>query len=152
MLLTYGATEYTTSAAQPLRDGEVRWGSCGLRIPYTEVRAVQLDREGNIARFCKPDEQGVICVRGPGVTPGYTDPKHNVGVFTKDGFFRSGDVGRIDPDGYLWITGRLKDMIAVGGFKVFPSQVEAVLHHLKLQLTNGSQQHQAARRVKPRLA
>jgi fatty-acyl-CoA synthase len=135
MLLTYGSTEYTTSAAQPLREGEVRWGSCGMRIPYTEVRAVELDREGNIQRFCDPDEQGIIAVRGPGVTPGYVDPKHNAGVFTKDGFFKSGDVGRIDRDGYLWITGRVKDLIIRGGHNIDPLMIEdaikkhpAVLH------------------------
>ena len=135
MLLTYGATEYTTSAAQPLRDGEVRWGSCGMRIPYTEVRAVELDRDGNIQRFCNTDEQGIIAVRGPGVTPGYVDPKHNIGVFTKDGFFKSGDVGRIDADGYLWITGRVKDLIIRGGHNIDPLMIEdamkkhpAVLH------------------------
>ncbi len=135
MLLTYGSTEYTTSATQPPRAAEPRWGSTGIRLPYTEVRTVELDREGNIARFCGPDEPGLVAVKGPGVTPGYVDPKHNEGVFTQDGFFKSGDVGRIDTDGYLWITGRVKDLIIRGGHNIDPLMIEdaikkhpAVLH------------------------
>ena len=135
MLLTYGSTEYTTSATQPPREGEPRYGSTGLRLPYTEVRTAVLDREGNIERFCAPDEPGIVVVRGPGVTPGYVDPKHNVGVFTRDGFFKSGDLGRIDPEGYLWITGRAKDLIIRGGHNIDPLMIEdamtkhpAVLH------------------------
>jgi len=69
-------------------------------------------------------------VRGPGVTPGYVDPKHNVGVFTRDGFFKSGDVGRIDADGFLWITGRVKDLIIRGGHNIDPRVIEdGLLNH-----------------------
>ena len=135
MLLTYGSTEYTTGATQPPRDGELRYGSTGLRYPYTEVKAVELDHDGNIARVCGPDELGIVAVRGPAVTPGYVDSKHNIGVFTRDGFFKSGDVGRIDSDGYLWITGRVKDLIIRGGHNIDPIMIEdaikkhpAVLH------------------------
>jgi fatty-acyl-CoA synthase len=135
VLLTYGATEYTTGATQPPREGDPRYGSTGLRVPYTHVRAVELDAEGNIQRFCEPDELGIIVVKGPGVTPGYVDPKHNVGVFTRDGYFKSGDCGRVDKDGFLWITGRVKDLIIRGGHNIDPQTIEhairkhpAVLH------------------------
>jgi fatty-acyl-CoA synthase len=127
MLLTYGSTEYTTSATQPPRDGEPRYGSTGLRLPYTEVMTAELDRDGNIARFCKPNEPGIVVVKGPGVTPGYVDPKHDVGIFTRDGYFKSGDVGRIDPEGYLWITGRVKDLIIRGGHNIDPLMIEDAL-------------------------
>jgi fatty-acyl-CoA synthase len=127
MLLTYGSTEYTTSATQPPHDGEVRHGSTGLRCPYTDVKTVQLDASGDIARICERNEPGVVVVKGPGVTPGYVDPRHNVAIFTRDGYFKSGDVGRIDDDGYLWITGRVKDLIIRGGHNIDPLIIEDAL-------------------------
>jgi fatty-acyl-CoA synthase len=135
VLLTYGATEYTTGATQPPREGDPRFGSTGLRVPYTYVRPVELDNEGNIKRFCEPNELGIIVVKGPGVTPGYVDPEQNIGIFTKDGYFKSGDCGRVDDDGFLWITGRVKDLIIRGGHNIDPQTIEhairkhpAVLH------------------------
>lgn len=135
VLLTYGSTEYTTGATQPPREGDPRYGSTGLRVPYTQVRPVELDAEGNIARFCGPNELGIIAVKGPGVTPGYVDPHQNIGIFTKDGYFKSGDCGRVDDDGFLWITGRVKDLIIRGGHNIDPQTIEhavrkhpAVLH------------------------
>ncbi len=135
VLLTYGSTEYTTGATQPPREGDPRFGSTGLRVPYTQVRPVELDAEGNIARFCDTNELGIIVVKGPGVTPGYVDPAQNVGIFTKDGYFKSGDCGRLDEDGFLWITGRVKDLIIRGGHNIDPQTIEhairkhpAVLH------------------------
>ena len=127
VLLTYGSTEYTTGATQPPRVENPRYGSTGLRYPYTSVRTVELAQNGEIARFCGPNEPGVVVVKGPGVTPGYVDPKHNAGVFTRDGYFRSGDVGRIDEDGYLWITGRVKDLIIRGGHNIDPLAIEDML-------------------------
>ncbi|MCC6474501.1 MAG: acyl-CoA synthetase [Burkholderiales bacterium] len=127
VLLTYGSTEYTTSATQPPREGDPRYGSTGFRLPYTRVETVELDRDGNIARVCGPDEPGIVVVKGPGVTPGYVDPKHNAGVFTSDGYFKSGDLGRIDADGYLWITGRVKDLIIRGGHNIDPMTIEDTL-------------------------
>ncbi len=124
VLLTYGSTEYTTGATQPPREGDPRFGSTGMRVPYTQVRPVELDAEGNIARFCATNELGIIVVKGPGVTPGYVDPAQNVGIFTRDGYFKSGDCGRIDEDGFLWITGRVKDLIIRGGHNIDPQTIE----------------------------
>ena len=126
-LLTYGATEYTQSICQAPRDGEPRYGSVGLRFPYSQVKTVKLDRAGEIERECTAGEAGIVVVRGPSVTPGYVDPKHDQGAFTKDGFFKSGDVGRFDADGYLWITGRVKDLIIRSGHNIEPSIIEDVL-------------------------
>jgi fatty-acyl-CoA synthase len=126
-LLTYGATEYTQSICQAPRDGEPRYGSVGLHFPYSEVKTVRLDSNGEIERECAPGETGIVVVRGPSVTPGYVDPKHNVGAFTKDGFYKSGDLGRFDADGYLWITGRAKDLIIRSGHNIEPSIIEDVL-------------------------
>jgi fatty-acyl-CoA synthase len=129
MLLTYGATEFTAAAAQaPRDDGEPRYGSAGIRYPYTQVKAVELDASGEIVRECAPNVLGMIVVKGPGVTPGYVDPKQNVGVFTRDGYFKTGDVGRIDEDGYLWITGRVKDLIIRSGHNIDPRVIEDSLN------------------------
>jgi len=127
VLQTYGATEYTQNVCQAPRDGDPRFGSSGFHLPYTEVRVVELDAGGNIKRDCGVDEIGVVVVKGPSVTPGYLEPKYNAGVFTRDGCFNSGDLGRFDADGYLWITGRVKDVIIRGGHNIDPSVIEETL-------------------------
>ena len=69
----------------------------------------------------------MVVVKGPSVTPGYLEPKYNEGVFTRDGWFNSGDLGRFDADGYLWLTGRVKDVIIRGGHNIDPSVIEETL-------------------------
>jgi fatty-acyl-CoA synthase len=129
VLLTYGATEYTQNVTQAPRDGDPKYGSPGLRLPYTQVRTVELDGD-RITRECAVDEIGVVVVKGPSVTPGYLDPQYNEGVFICDGWFNSGDLGRFDADGYLWLTGRVKDVIIRGGHNIDPSViVETLLKH-----------------------
>jgi fatty-acyl-CoA synthase len=127
VLLTYGATEYTQNVTQAPRDGDPKYGSPGIRLPYTQVKTVELDDNGHVRRECKTDEIGVVIVKGPSVTPGYLDPKYNAGIFTADGWFVSGDVGRFDADGYLWLTGRIKDVIIRGGHNIDPTVIEETL-------------------------
>jgi fatty-acyl-CoA synthase len=126
VLLTYGATEYTQNVTQAPRDGDPKYGSPGIRLPYTQVRTVELDGD-TIKRECGVDEIGVVVVKGPSITPGYLEPKYNEGVFTHDGWFNSGDLGRFDADGYLWLTGRVKDVIIRGGHNIDPSVIEETL-------------------------
>ncbi|HEY3916555.1 MAG TPA: acyl-CoA synthetase [Stellaceae bacterium] len=126
-LLTYGATEYTANVTQAPRDGDPRYGAAGIRIPYTQLRAVKLDAGGGIERDCAVDEIGVVLIKGPGVTPGYVDARFNPGLFSADGWFVSGDVGRFDRDGYLWLTGRVKDVIIRGGHNIDAALIEDVL-------------------------
>ncbi|HZD61331.1 MAG TPA: AMP-binding protein, partial [Xanthobacteraceae bacterium] len=73
VLLTYGATEYTQNVTQAPRDGDPKYGSPGIRLPYTQVRTVELDGD-RIKRECEVDEIGVVVVKGPSVTPGYLEP------------------------------------------------------------------------------
>jgi len=126
VLLTYGATEYTQNVTQAPRDGDPKYGSPGIRLPYTQVKTVELVGDV-IKRECAVDEIGVVVVKGPSITPGYLEPKYNEGVFTRDGWFNSGDLGRFDADGYLWLTGRVKDVIIRGGHNIDPSVIEETL-------------------------
>jgi len=57
---------------------------------------------GEVERECKLGEPGLLILKGPSITPGYVDPKYNEGLYTLDGWFKSGDLGRFDEDGYLW--------------------------------------------------
>lgn len=126
-LLTYGATEYTANVTQAPRDGDPRYGAAGIRIPYTHLRTVKLDERGGVERDCVTDEIGVVLIKGPGVTPGYVDERFNRGLFSPDGWFTSGDLGRFDQDGYLWLTGRVKDVIIRGGHNIDAVLIEDVL-------------------------
>jgi fatty-acyl-CoA synthase len=126
-LLTYGATEYTANVTQAPRDGDPRYGASGIRIPYTQLRIVKLHERGAIERDCATDEIGTVLVKGPGVTPGYIDERFNRGLFSPDGWFVSGDLGRFDKDGYLWLTGRVKDVIIRGGHNIDAVLIEDVL-------------------------
>ena len=127
MMASYGATEYTQNVAQPPRDGDARYGSAGLRLPYTQIKIVDIDDAGNITREHGVDEIGLVVVKGPSVTPGYVDDEANKGILLPDGWFNSGDLGRIDADGYLWITGRAKDIIIRGGHNIDPTVIEDTL-------------------------
>ena len=127
MMASYGATEYTQNVAQPPRDGDPRYGSAGLRLPYTQIKIVEIDDAGRIAHEHGIDEIGLVVVKGPSVTPGYVEAEANKGILLPDGWFNSGDLGRIDADGYLWITGRAKDVIIRGGHNIDPTVIEETL-------------------------
>ena len=124
----YGLTECAGVASCNPYEGEERPGTIGQPIPATRVRL--LDRE-DPTRDAAPGEPGELAIQGPQVMQGYWNrPEAAASAFAQrpDGrWLRTGDVATIDAQGYISIVDRIKDMIAVGGFKVFPSQVEAVL-------------------------
>ena len=98
-------------------------GFIGLPVSGTEVRI--LDDAGNEVPFGTPGE---ICIRGPQVMAGYWNkPEETKNVMTADGFFRSGDIGIMNADGFTKIVDRKKDMVLVSGFNVYPNEVEEVL-------------------------
>jgi fatty-acyl-CoA synthase len=130
VLATYGATEFTQNVSQCPKDGDPKYGSGGLRIPYTQIRAVILDDNGKIVRDCKTDEIGAVIIKGPSITPGYVDESFNKGMFV-EGWINNGDLGRIDADGYLWLTGRAKDLIIRGGHNIDPTMIEETLRRHK---------------------
>jgi fatty-acyl-CoA synthase len=124
----YGMTEATCLIAFNPAEGERKIGSVGLPVPYTEVRIMECGADGTVERECASGETGEICVRGPGVFAGYTEAALNAGLFAEPGhYLRTGDLGRFDADGYLWITGRAKDLIIRGGHNIDPALIEEAL-------------------------
>ncbi|GAB2450532.1 class I adenylate-forming enzyme family protein [Nocardia tengchongensis] len=100
-----------------------RPGSVGLPAVSVEVRVVDLDDPN---RFAAAGQAGEIRVRAPHMTIGYHDPAHADGAFV-DGWLNTGDIGYLDEDGYLFIVDRKKDMIIVGGFNVYPREIDETL-------------------------
>ncbi|MEM1087779.1 MAG: acyl-CoA synthetase [Pseudomonadota bacterium] len=118
----YGLTEGTVlSTANPLK-GERKIGSIGLRAPYQQVKCGSIDPETGKVTDCEPDEVGSILIKGPNLFPGYLGLKDY--GFTADGWFDTGDLGRMDGDGYFWLTGRSKDIIIRGGHNIDPAIIE----------------------------
>jgi non-ribosomal peptide synthetase component E (peptide arylation enzyme) len=119
---TYGLTELPTMATGPFSDPLRRNETTeGQSIGHNEVRI--LDEHGaDVA----PGVAGEIVCRGPELFVGYLDPANNEGAFTDDGWFRTGDLGTLDADGFLTVVGRLKDIIIRGGENISPAEVELV--------------------------
>ena len=125
ILERYGMTECGMSTSNPL-DGERRAGTVGFPLPGVDLRVAG---DGGVP--LGPGEIGNIEFRGPNVFSGYWRmPEKTAEEFTADGFFRSGDVGRISGDGYVAIVGRGKDLIISGGFNVYPKEVEHLIDRL----------------------
>ncbi|MEM6354368.1 MAG: acyl-CoA synthetase, partial [Pseudomonadota bacterium] len=124
----YGMTEATCLVSINPPHGERKIGSVGLPIPYTDVKIFDCGTEGDIKRECGVDEVGEICVLSPGVFPGYAEEAKNRNLFAgPDKYLRTGDLGRIDADGYVWITGRAKDLIIRGGHNIDPAVIEEAM-------------------------
>ncbi len=123
----YGLTEATCLVSCNPPGGEKKVGSVGIPFPYTDVRIVKQTNDG--ALECGRDEVGEICVSNPGVYAGntYTEADKNVELYYQEKYLRTGDLGRIDEDGYLWITGRAKDLIIRGGHNIDPAEIEEAL-------------------------
>ncbi|HEX7887653.1 MAG TPA: AMP-binding protein [Phenylobacterium sp.] len=118
ILERYGMSEAVIITSNPL-DGDRIAGSVGYPLPGVKLRV-----SGG-------EETGVIQISGPSVFSGYWRmPQKTAEEFTPDGFFITGDVGRQDPDGRVWISGRAKDLIISGGYNVYPKEVELVLDEL----------------------
>jgi malonyl-CoA/methylmalonyl-CoA synthetase len=113
VLERYGMTETLMNVSNPY-EGERRAGSVGFPLPGVELRLSN-------------GRDGEILLRGPNVFAGYWQRQQATAESFTDGWFRTGDLGRLDPDGYLRILGRSKELIISGGFNVYPREVEDVL-------------------------
>ncbi|MBL9068330.1 MAG: long-chain fatty acid--CoA ligase [Sphingopyxis sp.] len=122
----YGLTESSGVVATNPYDGPVRPGTIGQPLPATHIRL--LDKEDS-TKAAPDGEPGELAVKGPQIMQGYWNrPDADLDSFTADGWLRTGDVAVVEDGGYIRIVDRLKDMIAVGGFKVYPSVIEAHLY------------------------
>jgi len=123
ILERYGMTETNMNTSNPY-DGERRAGTVGFPLPGVELKITEPE-SGTIL----PDgEVGQIEVRGPNVFKGYWQmPEKTAAELRGDGFFITGDLGRIDEDGYVHIVGRNKDLIISGGYNIYPKEIELVL-------------------------
>ena len=121
ILERYGMTETNMNTSNPY-ESERRSGTVGFPLPGVEIRVTSDGTE------VPPGEVGQIEVRGPNVFAGYwLMPEKTREEFRDDGFFLTGDLGRVDTDGYLHIVGRSKDLIISGGLNVYPKEVELLL-------------------------
>jgi malonyl-CoA/methylmalonyl-CoA synthetase len=128
ILERYGMSETAMLTSNPYRaaEGERRGGTVGFPLPGVSLR-VQ-DDEG---RALPTGEIGGIQVKGPNVFKGYWRmPEKTAEEFTADGFFKTGDVGRVDERGYVTIVGRSKDLIISGGYNVYPAEIEGYINEL----------------------
>jgi long-chain acyl-CoA synthetase len=119
----YGLSETSPIVTVNRPDIDAFTGGIGYPLPSTEVSIH--DEHGDVV---PAGERGELCVRGPQVMPGYwRRPDETVKVMTPDGYFKTGDIAIMEPDGFFRIVDRLKDMILVSGFNVYPNEVEAAL-------------------------
>jgi acyl-CoA synthetase (AMP-forming)/AMP-acid ligase II len=135
----YGLAEATLAVAiaprgmPPRYDASGRWLSVGQPCPGVSLRISEPMREdGPVDLVDLPhDTEGEICVKSPGVMQGYyNDPDATARVLTADGWLRTGDLGFLDTEGYLYVTGRLKDVIIIGGKNIVPADVEEIVDHV----------------------
>ncbi|MBA5639136.1 acyl-CoA synthetase [Duganella sp. LX20W] len=126
----YGLTEGAcVSSVNPVQGGR-RLGTVGLRLPHQQLAAWRIDSAGNATGACGIGEIGVIGVCGPNIFPGYLREQDNRGIWLKPGWLNTGDLGYVDQDGYLHLTGRAKELIIRGGHNIDPAMIEdALLRH-----------------------
>jgi acyl-CoA synthetase (AMP-forming)/AMP-acid ligase II len=120
----YGLTE-TTAPTHSNPPHRPRYGTVGVPLPYTGVRIVSL--EDGVTEMAS-GESGEIAVRGPMVTKGYWGRPEATAEAIPDGWLRTGDIGRVDEEGYFTIEERKKDLIKASGYSVFPAEVEAIMY------------------------
>jgi long-chain acyl-CoA synthetase len=120
----YGLSETSPVVSANRLDIEEFTGSIGYPLPSTDVSI----RSADDGRILPAGDPGELCIKGPQVMAGYWNrPDETVKVMTGDGFFRTGDIAVMQPDGSLKIVDRIKDMVLVSGFNVYPNEVEEVL-------------------------
>ncbi|MDF1736952.1 MAG: long-chain fatty acid--CoA ligase [Minwuia sp.] len=122
----WGMTETSPAGVSTPVHGEAKPGSCGIPMPGIEIKFIDVD---DPTKNMPMGERGEICIRGANVMKGYWNkPEATAESFTEDGFFRTGDVGYMDDDGYMYIVDRTKDMILCGGFNVYPRNIEEAIY------------------------
>lgn len=128
----WGMTETSPTGTFTPVHGKRKAGSCGMPLPGIELKFESLTDPDHDAA---PGEPGELCIRGPNVMKGYwKNDAATAKSMTKDGFFRSGDVAKMDADGFVFIVDRTKDMLLCGGFNVYPRVIEeAIYEHASVE-------------------
>jgi fatty-acyl-CoA synthase len=121
----YGMTETTSLICRPPDAQPV--GSVGLRLPYSRIRIAHLDGT-QVTKDCSTGESGVILVKGPQVFAGYKSALDNASAWIEQEWFNTGDLGYVDDDGFLYLTGRAKDLIIRSGHNIDPELIEEPLN------------------------
>ena len=126
ILERYGMSETAMLTSNPYEGGERRGGTVGFALPGVSLRV-----QGDDGQPLPVGDIGNIQVKGPNVFQGYWRlPEKTAEEFAADGYFKTGDVGRIDADGYITIVGRSKDLIISGGYNVYPAEIEGYINEL----------------------
>lgn len=124
----YGLTEGNTATVLDPENALTKAGSCGRPFFHAEIRVV--DEEG---KDTGPEVKGEVLLRAPNIMKGYWNRPADTAAAIKDGWLYTGDIGKLDQDGFLYILDRKKDMIISGGENIYPAEVEdALLHHPKI--------------------
>ncbi|PWA11157.1 AMP-dependent synthetase [Pueribacillus theae] len=119
----YGLSEtHTCDTFMPI--DKIRFGTCGIATYDTDIRIIDVETGQDLP----PGEQGEIAVKNPGVFKGYLNRPDATAETLKDGWVFTGDIGKIDEDGYVYFIGRVKEMIKCSGYSVFPEDVEALMN------------------------
>lgn len=122
----WGMTETSPTGTFTPVHGMRKAGSCGMPLPNIELKFESLTEPGRESPLGEPGE---LCIKGPNVMKGYwKNPDATAQAMTADGFFRSGDVARMDADGFVYIVDRTKDMLLCGGFNVYPRVIEEAIY------------------------
>lgn len=121
----YGLSECAPAVALTPIYGRVKYGSAGVPVPDTDVKIVDPQTGAEIT---EPNIVGEILVKGPQVMQGYWEQPEETAMVLKDGWLHTGDLGSLDEDGYVFIADRLKDMIIMGGEKIYPREIEDLLY------------------------
>ncbi|MDQ2872680.1 MAG: long-chain fatty acid--CoA ligase [Candidatus Eremiobacteraeota bacterium] len=122
----WGMTETSPSGTFTPARGRSKEGSCGLPVPRAYIKFASVD---DPTRDVPLGERGEICIKGPNVMKGYwKNPEATANMMTSDGYLRTGDVGYMDSDGFVFIVDRIKDMLLCGGFNVYPRNIEEAIY------------------------
>lgn len=121
----FGLTEASPCVTANPLDGPQKEGSIGVAFPHTEVRIVDIN---DSSRVLGPREEGEMLVRGPQVMQGYWNRPEETAATLSDGWLHTGDIAYYDEDGYYYIVDRKKDLVIVGGYNVYPREVDEVLY------------------------
>ena len=123
----YGLSETSPVATTNPSDKGNKPGSVGIPMPNTDIKIISLDGKG---LELTNGQKGEVCIKGPQVMKGYWSNYNDTKAALQNGFFRTGDIGFIDKEGYLFLVDRLKDIIIAGGHNIYPSRVErAIMRH-----------------------